>query len=84
MREARRILVRLLNEVELQVVARTVELRSCHEHREDGLLAHRWEALVINEARSFGEESTVVKVTDQGGTEVMKTVEREEEKMGGR
>ena len=76
--------MRLLNEIELQVVARTIDLRSCHEHREDGLLAHRWEALVINEARSFGEESTVVKVTDQGGTEVMKIVEREEEKMGGR
>ena len=76
--------MRLLNEVELQVVVRTVELWSCHEHKEDGLLAHRWEALVNNEARSFGEESTVVKVTDQGGTEVMKTIEREEEKMGGR
>ena len=42
-REARRILVRLLNEI--KVVARTVELRSCHEHREDNFLhtdGKRW------------------------------------------
>ena len=37
-REARRILVRLLNEIELQEMARTIELQSCHEYREDSFL----------------------------------------------
>ena len=35
--------------------------------------------MAVDEARSIREKSTVVKVTDQGRTGVMKTVEREGE-----
>ena len=44
-REARRTLVRLLKETELQMVARTVKLRNFYEHREDSSLhtdGERW------------------------------------------